>query len=162
MSFTLGSKLTKQLPQKNSGFSLVGTLIATALLLTLAAYTACSIADAKNTRLQVERDSRELKLWLSERMSFADAASANFSVTSLAKGDGTAKLRLVWTTGPLYAHEEYFAPDKCTLYSSRTGEATYSGEWHTMTPAVTYTISYKSGTKTASQNITVSGQGYVH
>lgn len=86
-------------------------------------------------------------------MAMADAAGATFSVTYY-----TDKLRLVWTSGENYAKNEYYRPDKCKLYCNTQGECVYSGQWHTMTPAATYTLSYKNSL----QKVIVSGQGYLH
>jgi len=142
---------------KNSGFTIIGTLCAIAVMLFLSSYIACSLVDAHNPDFYTKRDSRELRVWLGERMAMADAAGATFSVTYY-----TDKLRLVWTSGPYYAKDEYYRPDKCKLYCATKGECVYSGQWHTMTPAATYTLSYKTGSKSASQKVTVSGQGYLH
>jgi len=138
---------------KRKGYTLISTLFAVSLLLTLASYTACSFADSRNPGYYTKKDSRELKLWLGERMAMADAAGANFTVTYY-----TDKIRLVWTSGSRYAKDEYFRPEKCKLYSGTQGECVYSGQWHTMTPAVIYSLTYKSST----QKVTVSGQGYLH
>ena len=147
--------------RRRKGFTLIELLAAVSIMLLLGSYTLCTFADNRNCDYIVRRESNEFATWLKERMAVADALGASFDLNFLTAKDSSARVRLTWMSSAYYARHEDFIPENCSMEYSGTKECSYSGEWHTLTPAATYTFYCGRGSKSASRKVTISGQGYL-
>ena len=147
---------------KSKGYTLFGLLLASAILLLLASYSICLFADRQDPEFVTKREAQEFENWLGERMSVADAQGSSFSLRFLTSKNGKNWLRLTWTSGRFNATYSDFEPSDCTMSYSGTSECVYSGEWHTLTPAATFTFYCSKGTKSATKRVSISALGYIN
>ncbi len=147
---------------KHKAYTFIELLAALAILLLLSSYALCTIAENRNAEMIVKRESSELSTWLGEHTAFADSSGSTFTLNMINYGNNTSRLRLTWESGPYYAQTEDFIPDKCRLSCSSASESIYSGEWHTLTPAATFTVYRLDGAQTVSKQVSLSGQGYIN
>ena len=150
--------------KKHFAFTLIELIIALAIVLIAVSVTAVSYR-FENADKQIQYEAESLSHWFSERMALADSFSASWTLY-ISYGDNNERnLRLQWNTGPMCGkYERYELATACRLMevSGTSGSTVYSGEWHTMTPALTVTVYPPEGmTAQKYRKVVVSGQGYV-
>jgi len=149
---------------RGGGFSLVELIVVMLVLAILSGGIAVSSMKEDDCDRIVAREAEDLALWLSDRMSRAQAEECPFRLYVLGHGGSAvnADLTIIWLGGTLVNKSETYRSSRVNIWpESQVNQFVYDGAWQSLTPALTVSVKPISPLSEAKRlYVIVSGTGY--
>ncbi|MDL2297834.1 type II secretion system GspH family protein [Synergistaceae bacterium OttesenSCG-928-D05] len=145
---------------RKKGFTLVETFFVVAVMGALLSCIFLIGSGGERESELLKREADGLAIWLSNKITQAQMQNCGFSVQLSQWQPYNYEIRLRWLDGSNKV--EVYKTQKVRLANQNASwNFTYSGEWHTVTPAVTFRILSKDGSNAPGIPVSLSGLGYV-
>lgn len=148
--------------QRSRGFVLA-EILPVLLIVCVMAGALCLRPSVGSKARAVRDEADSLAMWLSDRMTRARLEGVGFKLY-LSNSAEAETVEIMLARGDAEKggkHEVYRAGRMVTLKARNLREHIYDSVWHTLTPAMTITVSSRGRTGEPDCDVIVSGQGFV-